>query len=324
MGSACTGTTTSAKSCAGIDGGVLGVTECGVASESCCTSIEVPGGTYARSYVYDDAGALSEAGDPATVSGFRLDKYEVTTARFARFIAAWQGDAGYTPPAGAGKHAHLNDGQGVSNGGSPAQYEPGWSASDKANVAPTATNLASCKPFSTSGAAGAAQLPVNCVDWYEAYAFCIWDDGFLPTEAEWEYAAAAGMQEREYPWGSTDPGTANLFAICGDGSHTCYYPQSTLCGGYQDLAGVGTPQEGAGLWGQLDLAGNVSEWSLDWYASPYSDPCQDCANLMPAANRTLRGGSFSASAPTLRSYDRNSGAPTARSGGVGFRCARSP
>src|SRR5262249_2994631 len=153
---------------------------------------------------------------------------------------------------------------------------------------------------------------INCVDWYEAYAFCIWDGGFLPTEAEWEYAGAGGMQEREYPWGSTEPGTTNLYAICGDGSKTCYYPLQNTCGTYQDMAVVGTPQKGAGVWGHLDLAGNVWEWNLDWYADSYTDPCQDCGNLMADANRVFRGGSFSDSPPTLRSYSRESGVPTTR------------
>src|SRR5208337_5313332 len=56
-------------------------------------------------------------------------------------------------------------------------------------------------------------LPVGCVTWYEAYAFCIWDGGFLPSGAEWEYAAAGVSQQREYPWGSTAPGTGNQYAI---------------------------------------------------------------------------------------------------------------
>jgi formylglycine-generating enzyme required for sulfatase activity len=54
------------------------------------------------------------------------------------------------------------------------------------------------------------------MDWYEAYAFCIWDGGFLPTDAEWNYAAAGGAQQRAYPWSNPptsltiDPSYARL------------------------------------------------------------------------------------------------------------------
>ena len=322
-GNACSGETTAATSCP--DGGAgLGTAQCGATGESCCTSIEVPGGTYDRQYVYTDAGTVASEDAAATISGFRLDKYEVTTARFAEFVAASGTDAGAVPPARSGKHEHLNGGQGLSNNATPPTYEVGWIESDSANIATTAANLGSCKPYSTSGQANAAQLPINCVNWYEAYAFCIWDGGFLPSEAEWEYVAAGGMQEREYPWGSTDPGTMNDFAICGDGTTSCFYPQLNACTNYQAIAAVGTATQGAGALGHFDLAGNVWEWNLDWYSATYVDPCQDCAEISPGPTRTLRGGSFNDSAPTLRSYNRDNTAPTTRSGGIGFRCARVP
>jgi formylglycine-generating enzyme len=194
-------------SCAG---GGPGMSDCGSCTESCCASLNVTGGTYDRTYSSGDGGPAGEA-DPATVSTLRLDKYEVTVGRFRQFVGAWNGGLA-RPSSGSGKHAYLNGGSGLSASG--GGNEPGWDPSDDANIAPTDAHLA-CDSYATwtSSAGNQERLPINCVNWYEAYAFCIWDGGFLPSETEWEYAAAGGNQQREYPWGSTDPGTGNQFAI---------------------------------------------------------------------------------------------------------------
>jgi hypothetical protein len=101
------------------------LSDCGASGESCCASLNVTGGTYYQTYDYltwdpvdggseagADAGPTGEAA-PATVSGFRLDKYEVTVGRFRQFVSAW--GAGWLPPPGLGKHAHLNGGRGLSD-----------------------------------------------------------------------------------------------------------------------------------------------------------------------------------------------------------------
>jgi sulfatase modifying factor 1 len=302
--------------------GGAGMSNCGSSSESCCTSLEVTGGTYDRTYA-NSGGSPSGEADPATVSTFWLDKYEVTVGRFRQFVDAWNGGAGYAPSAGSGKHAHLNGGNGLANSSSDAggagAYEMGWAASDDSNIAPTNANLA-CEPkFDTwtPSVESRENLPINCVNWYEAYAFCIWDGGFLPSEAEWEYAAAGGIRQQRYPWGSTDPGTTNQYAI-----YDCHYPSgSGSCTG--GAAPVGTASLGAGLWGQLDLAGNVNEWNLDFYAS-YGAPCADCAYLTTAGSyRVIRGGYFYNFASYLLPSGRSDDPPSVRSVCIGFRCARS-
>jgi formylglycine-generating enzyme required for sulfatase activity len=222
----------------------------------------------------------------------------------------------------------MTGGLGLANAGAridaAVAYEPGWASSDSANIAPTTTNLTTnCGSAGyatwTSSPGANENLPVNCVNWYEAYAFCIWDGGFLPSEAEWEYAAAGGSMQLEFPWGSLPPGTANLYSI-----YDCNYPGPTAsCQGVSNLAPVGTASQGAGLWGQFDLAGNVSQWDLDWTA-PYLDPCTDCAYLAGTSARTFRGGSFSASAPLLLPTFRGSAPPATRLIYFGFRCARTP
>ena len=297
------------------------MTGCGASHESCCTSLAVTGGTYDRTYTNSGAGPTMEA-DPATVSGFRLDKYEVTVGRFRQFVSAWNGGAGYTPEAGSGKHTHLNGGQGLANSGSAGAYEPGWVTSDDGNVAPTDANLACTQPSAgyatwTSSAGPNESLPINCVSWWEASAFCIWDGGFLPSEAEWEYAAAGGSQQLEYPWGTAAPGTSNQYAIYG-----CNYPSAAPCTGVGNIAPVGTATLGAGVWGQLDLAGNVWEWNLDWYAAYV--PSTDGAYLTTATNRVLRGGVFYGVASTLLPPSRDDKSPANRDYFIGFRCGRPP
>ena len=304
------------------------MTTCGGGSASCCSSLEVAGGTYSRTYTNSGSGPTGTA-DSASVSNFRLDEYEVTVGRFRQFVTAWNGGSGWLPTQGSGKHTHLNGGQGLANSGSAGTYETGWDATDWNNttdIDPTNTNLASCAPYSTwTNTAGSQEnLPINCVNWWESYAFCIWDGGFLPSEAEWEYAAAGGSQEREYPWGSTAPGTACPGTGCQYAIYNCDYPNgSGSCSGVTNLAPVGTATLGAGVWGQLDLAGNVWEWNLDWYAT-YVDPCTDCAYLTTASNRVLRGGYFNNPASYLLPPPRYDDAPAFRSSGIGFRCARTP
>ncbi|MCL2449838.1 MAG: SUMF1/EgtB/PvdO family nonheme iron enzyme [Polyangiaceae bacterium] len=318
--------TTTATSC---ETSAPGVSDCGAGGESCCTSIEVPGGTYNRTYDNAGSGPTGEA-YPASVSGFRMDAYLVTVGRFRAFVAAWSGGAGYLPPAGSGKHAHLNAGQGLasSTAGSQASFEAGWDATDwNANIAPTDANLASCPPYSTWTPAPGSQesLPIDCVNWWEAYAFCIWDGGFLPSEAEWEYVAAGGAQEREYPWGTATPGTACPGTGCDYAIYDCDYPDgSGDCAGLDNLAPVGTAAMGAGLWGHLDLEGEVWQWTLDWFDDYASGPCTDCANVSGASTKVDRG-SFFASVPSyLFPSLRYALAPDARGNNIGFRCARAP
>jgi formylglycine-generating enzyme required for sulfatase activity len=323
-----------------------GLTDCGSAKESCCASLAVSGGTFYRTYDLDPFGgganwAVPEGGatglaDPATITTFRLDKYDVTVGRFRQFVRAVLppgGGPGWMPATGSGKHVHLNGGQGLVDIGATADggtaYEIGWNPADNTGIAPTDTNLA-CDPmghphYATWTAAVGSQenLPINCATWQEAYAFCIWDGGFLPSEAEWEYAAAGGNEQRTYPWGSADPGTASLYAIYG-----CYHPSGPpgfMCSGVSNVAAVGSLPAGAGAFGHLDLAGGMYQWNLDWYAN-YANPCADCANLTGVLGRVVRGGDFLEDEATLLPPVRNSlnDPTTSRDFGIGFRCARSP
>lgn len=336
------GPVTYAPSCAP---GGAGMTDCGDGSESCCTSPEVAGGTFYRTYGNDGSGPAGE-GDPATVSSFRLDKYEVTVGRFRQFVAALEGVPGWLPAQGSGKHTHLNGGNGLvdrNNGYASSGYEEGWDTNDNDSLASyeDAWDLAdnvdtldanlTCggSPYATWTASPGSheKLPMNCVNWFDAYAFCAWDGGFLPSEAEWEYAAAGGSEQREYPWGSAPPGTANQYAI-----YDCQYPSgSGACSDVSNIAPVGTAALGAGRWGQLDLAGNVYEWNLDYWDQWYANPCTDCADLTWSTSPTVfmvrvaRGSSFIRIPPSLLTPPNHTYATEAdRSEWIGFRCARTP
>lgn len=287
---------------------------CPDARERGCGLVEIPGGTLTMG-VADPARAVDGSPEQPLISvgPIALDSHEVTVARFRRFWAV----AGTLPrltrvtyPAGA-----LAIAEGVQEPDATS-FEPAcnWTA-----------------------APGDRELhPINCVSWFTAQAFCAWDGGRLPTDAEWEFAARgrafAGLPAgRLYPWGDEDPlrtcdrARWNLNTCPGDdGARTrrvgSFAPSPDL--------------EGARLW---DLAGNIYEWTADNFVL-YSDPdLVGCWGAPPAGRRdplcdvdpqgarTIRGGSwFFDTVGVLRSPSRfgvNMGGSLPLYG-IGLRCAR--
>ncbi|HEX8111774.1 MAG TPA: formylglycine-generating enzyme family protein [Kofleriaceae bacterium] len=284
----------------------------------CCESPLVSGGAYLRSYDTVSDGYYSDKYAPATISSVRLDKYEVTVGRFRAFLAEGLGTQAKHPDTGKGAHKSI-----------PGS---GWEASWNSNLAPDTTTLATALKSTSCSSIGVntwtdmpgrnENLPINCVTWYEAMAFCVWDGGYLPSEAEWNYAAAGGSEQRAYPW-STPPGDLTI-----DISHASY---DCMADGYStcrltDIMPVGSTPAGDGRWGQSDLAGNVYELLLDYGVPPYLTPCTDCANLQIYASqggaRIIRGGSYGGGPDTLRTGFRLGLPPLQRDADVGFRCAR--
>jgi formylglycine-generating enzyme len=285
-------------SCAGL------AATCGPSqNENCCTALLVPGGTFNR----DD-----DPNYPATLSDFGLDKYEVTVGRFRAFVTAGMGTAASPPAAGAGAHP-LIAGTG---------WEPSWNSSLPTDTASLQSALKCNSDYQTwTDTAGANEnMPINCIGWYEAFAFCAWDGGRLATEAEWSYADVGGSEQREYPWGD-DPMPDGNLCVCGclansgGGFSTCTF---------KDILPVGSKPAGNSKWGQSDLAGSMWEWVFDWYGT-FDVPCVNCANTTAGSYRTLRGAGWQGStpAPDVRGNSAAvSGLTAIGRFAVGVRCAR--
>ena len=131
-------------------------------TEHCCLSNVVTGGTFNRS---------NDPTAPATITSFRLDRFEVTVGRFRKFVEAYQGNGSMV--ADAGKHP-LIPGSG---------WDPAWITSLPADQDFLKTSL-KCDPMYqtwTDAVGGNERLPISCVSWYLAFAFCAWDGGRLPT-----------------------------------------------------------------------------------------------------------------------------------------------
>ena len=298
QGGTCVGTSTNQPSCTGL------ASNCGHAGNvNCCATHEVPGGAI----VNTDATTL------ATVSTFKLDVYEVTVGRFRKFVDAGKGTQSNPPAAGAGAHP-LIPGSGWQNAWALQLAQDTGELVEQLNCDGTYASW-------TSNAGGNEARPMNCVTWFDMFAFCAWDGGRLPTEVEWQYAASGGSEQRIYPWGGATPNaTYAVYECTGDGS------PSGDCSA-NDIRNVGSRSTtGDGRWTQADLAGSLSDAVLDTYSNtfPATSPCLDCANITAGSSKVMRGGCFLCGAATLYASYRSAFSPSARAATVGFRCARNP
>jgi iron(II)-dependent oxidoreductase len=160
----------------------------------------------------------------------------------------------------------------------------------------------------------APDQPVLHVNWHEAQAFCRWRGRRLPTEAEWEYAAAQGApgEKRCYPWGTAAPAPS----------------RANLDGRAAWCVDVAAGAEGDSVSGCRQMIGNVWEWTASPFR-PYpgfsADPYADYSLPWFDTHYVLRGGSFATRSRLIRNVYRNFYLPERRDIFAGFRtCALAP
>jgi formylglycine-generating enzyme required for sulfatase activity len=168
---------------------------------------------------------------------------------------------------------------------------------------------------------GRADHPVVHVSWSDAQAYCRWSGTRLPTEAEWEYAAAGGSKSTAFPWGDElEPG----------GEHRMNVFQGTFPTDNSGADGwLGTAPVDAFApngYGLHNVTGNVWEWCADWFDAGYyqRSPDRDPAGPDSGTHRVMRGGSYLCHASYCRRYRvsaRSANTPDSSTGNLGFRVA---
>jgi formylglycine-generating enzyme len=282
--------------------------------------IALPGGTFLMGTDSPDAFPLDGEGPvrEIAIDAFSLDRYPVTNELFARFIAA----TGYKTEA--------------------ETY--GWSfvfwkhipksryselVEDTVAQAPWWCKVLGAKWDAPEGPGSnintRANHPVVQVSWNDAAAYAAWTGQRLPTEAEWEYAARGGLEQKLYPWGDK---------LRPNGKHLCNIWQGdfphhdTADDGYAGTCAIDAfPPNGYGLY---SVTGNVWEWCADWFSVDFHRTANQPAKRInpqgpPAGQaRVTKGGSFLCHKSYCNRYRvaaRSSNTPDSSTSNTGFRCA---
>lgn len=162
--------------------------------------------------------------------------------------------------------------------------------------------------------------PVIHVTFTHAQAYCTWAGGKLPSEAQWE-KAARGTEGKMFPWGN-DPPDADQVNLCDSNCARGSERENHISDGYPGPAPVGSFPDGASPYGALDMAGNVWEWTIDFFQPTYYSISPNENPLGPAfgSSRTIRGGSWFNPTSGIRTSARTSLTPDKVLDTLGFRC----
>lgn len=295
-------------------------------------------------------GATDDEGRPdeypahkVKVNDFWIDKHEVTNAQFRKFVEA----TGYVTVAE--RKPDWNEMKKQLPPGTPKPPDsvlvPGALVFSPPNHAVPLNNPSrwwSWVPGASwrhptgpeSNIKGKDNYPVIQVAWEDAIAYAKWAGKRLPTEAEWEYAARGGLKNKTYPWGNEKPEEGQPKANTWQGS---FPNQNTDWDQYNGIAPVKsfTPN-GYGLY---DMAGNVWEWTSNWYDAKYYKQLADKTTTNPqgpAINqisnhprmsmKAIRGGSFMCNKSYCKGYrvtSRMMSSPDSGLQNLGFRCVSS-
>ena len=245
--------------------------------------VAIPGGVFGMGTDNPNANRDERPMHSVTVRDFSLDRTEVTVAAFGRCVAA----------------GSCSEPEAYRDGRRDYRVFCNWK-----HPADRSTH------------------PVNCVDFGQATAYCVWAGKRLPSEEEWEYAAKGGGEGRLFPWGNAPLAETRLNA-CGIGcpenlaakGFPAPPPLYAVDDGWPETAPVGRFPAGASKHGVLDLLGNVWEWTATEYVAYDGSRAEK--------SRVLRGGSWGGGDPTTeQTTNRFRLAPGSRGQFLGFRCAR--
>jgi iron(II)-dependent oxidoreductase len=261
----------------------------------CAGDVAVAGGEFLLGASYDDRFVFDNEkwAHPVALEPFVISRAPVTNAEFLSFVE----DQGY-------EREELWD-------------RPGWEWRCRERATAPVYWLKEGRVWLHRRYDSLEELPPHApvihVNWFEAKAYCRWANRRLPTEAEWEFAAASAPTEhgkRRYPWGGTAPGSQH----------------ARLDGRSWQCADVGAHAAGDSAWGCRQLLGNVWEWTDSTFL-PYPgfvvDPYQEYSQPWFGDHKVLRGGCFATRSRLLRNTWRNFYTPDRRDVFAGFRtCER--